>query len=401
MFELFVAHRYLRAKRKQVVISLISVISVAGVAAGVMALVIALAITSGFRSALERDLLGATAPVSIQAKDQANGIEKWQPVAAKLAKLPHVTSAEPGLYEPAEITGPIDNEGIEVKGIPIGPGIPVPGTLQHLKAGSIDNPGIILGSKLADKLGAVVGKQVTLVIPAGELTPTGPIPAFRRFNVAGIFESGFSEFDSVWAFMSLPETQKAFSLDDVVNSIEIQIDDINNADQVAAAARSVIGPEMVAVTWRQQNGQMWNALQMERWVALITVGLIELVAALNILITLVMMVMEKHRDIAILMSMGARVRQIRRIFVLEGALIGVVGTAIGLALGYTISYFADHYRLLKLPDQVYPLAYVPFASHWTDAVWIGAVAIGVSLLATIYPARSATRIAPVEALRYE
>lgn len=401
MFELFIAHRYLRAKRKQVVISLISVISVIGVAAGVMALVITLAITNGFRGALEHDFLAATAPVSIQEKEQTSGIEDWEALRQKLAKLPHVTSVEPGLYMPGELAGPVNDEGVLVKGIPVGPGIPVPGMLQHLTSGSIEGPGIILGSKLAQQLGAVAGKQVTLIAPNAELTLSGPVPGYRHVRVAGTFESGFAEFDSTWAFMSLAETQKAFSLADVVNAIEIQIDNIDNADAVAAEVRPQLTPDLEALTWKQQNGQIWNALGMERWVAVITISLIELVAALNILITLVMMVMEKHRDIAILMSMGARARQIRRIFVLEGALIGVVGTAVGLALGYTLCYIAGHYRLLKLPDQVYPLAFVPFESRWTDAIWIAAAALLVSLIATLYPARNATRIAPVEALRYE
>jgi lipoprotein-releasing system permease protein len=201
--------------------------------------------------------------------------------------------------------------------------------------------------------------------------------------------------------MSLPQTQKTFSLEDVANSIELQLDDIYRAPAVAAAAGAVIGPNLTASTWQEQNGQLLNALQLERIVVMIVVGLIVIVAALNILITLVMMVMEKHRDIAILMSMGARMQQIRRIFVLEGALIGAVGTAIGLTLGYTLCYFADKYRWLKLPDQVYPLAYVPFDSRWTDGVWIAAAAMAISLIATIYPARSAARIVPVEALRYE
>ena len=401
MFELFIAHRYLRAKRKQVVISVISVISVIGVAAGVMALVITLAITNGFRSALEHDFLAATAPVTIQEKEAGDGIEDWEALAKNLARLPHVTSANPGLYEPGAVEGPINNGGVIVKGVPIGPGIPVPGILEHLKSGSLGGEGIILGTKLAQMIGAVTGKQITLIVPAGELTPAGPVPAYRHLRVAGTFESGFSEFDSGWAFMSLPETQKAFNLSDVVNAIEIQTDSIDNADTVAAAAASAIPPDLQAQTWKQQNGQIWNSLAMERWVAVITISLIELVAALNILIALVMMVMEKHRDIAILMSMGARARQIRRIFVLEGALIGAVGTAAGLALGYAVCYIAGHYRLLKLPDQVYPLAFVPFESRWTDAIWIAAAAMLVSLVATIYPARNATRIAPVEALRYE
>ncbi len=195
--------------------------------------------------------------------------------------------------------------------------------------------------------------------------------------------------------------QKTFGFEDVVNAIELRLDDIYKAPEVEREAEKVIGPKLEAITWEEQNHQILNALKMERIVTVITIGLIQIVAALNILITLVMMVMEKHRDIAILMSMGARASQIRKIFVLQGALIGVVGTAIGLTAGYIFCYFANTYRLFPLDDSVYSLAYVPFDSRWIDGVWIAAAALAVSLIATLYPARSATRIVPVEALRYE
>jgi lipoprotein-releasing system permease protein len=410
MFEYFIASRYLRAQRKQVMISVITAISIIGVAAGVMALVIALAINNGFRSSLEGSLLGATAHVSILEKERSEGIENWQELAQKLSKIPHVTSASPGLYDSGYISGPITGSGAVIKGVAIGGNATIPDTLRHLKAGSLDgltsaageSPGIILGSRLAESIGAVVGKPVKLLVPNGELVgPLGPRPTFLRLRVAGTFETGFYDLDMNWSFMALSQVQKAFGLNDVVNSIELRLDDIYRADEVAAAAEPIIGPKLGASTWQEQNHQLLNALKMERVVTVVTIGLIQVVAALNILIALVMMVMEKHRDIAILLSMGARTRQIRKIFILEGALIGAVGTSVGLIVGYALCFLADHYRWLKLDEQVYSLAYVPFSPRWVDGIWIAAAAMAVSLVATLYPARSATRIAPVEALRYE
>jgi lipoprotein-releasing system permease protein len=407
VFELFIARRYLRAKRKQVVISVITFISVLGVAAGVMALVIALAINNGFKNTLERNLLGATAHVSILEKEQGEGIENWEQLAGKLAKLPHVVSATPGLYESAYIKGPVQGDGAEIKGVNINQALP--DALKHLKAGSLDGlkenegdlPGIVLGSRLAQSIGAVNGKLVNILVPDQELTPFGPRPTYVKARVAGIFELGFYDIDSHWAYMSLPAEQKMFGLTDVVSSIDMMLDDIYAADVVQQAAVPLIGPKLAASTWKEQYHQILGALKMERIATAITIGLIQFVAGLNILITLVMMVMEKHRDISILMSMGARASQIRNIFVFEGALIGASGTIIGLIAGYTLCYFLDHYKLIPLDEQVYALPYVPFNPQAFDGVWIAAAAMAVSLLATLYPARNATRIAPVEALRYE
>jgi lipoprotein-releasing system permease protein len=408
MFELFIARRYLRAKRKQVVISVITAISVIGVAAGVMALVIALAINNGFRDTLQRNLLGATAHVSILEKEPGTGIEHWEDLAPKLARIPHVKSAAPALYESGYITGPVSGSGAAIKGVDVRSGAPLADTLRHLKTGSLEGlrtsgnlPGIVLGSRLAENIGAVTGKQVTLLVPNGELTPFGPRPSYVRLRVVGTFESGFYDLDANWAFLSLTDAQKAFDLTDVVNSIELMLDDIYQAPDVAAAAERLIGPKLAATTWGEQNKQLLSALTMERTVTVVTIGLIQLVAALNILITLIMMVMEKHRDIAILMSMGAKARQIRKVFVYEGALIGAVGTMIGLVIGYGVCYFAEHYQWVKLDQQVYSISYVPFEPRAFDGIWIAAAAMAVSLIATLYPARSATRIAPVESLRYE
>jgi len=410
MFELFVAHRYLRAKRKQVVISVITLISVIGVIAGVTALVIAVAIQNGFRRAFEHDLLSATtAPVSVLEKEPSGGIDNWEDISRKLSRLRHVKSAMPGLYEEG-LVSLVRSDGVQVKGVPLGAGAPAPQVLQRLKSGSIENmaaapgelPGIIIGARLAEDIGAVQGKEVRLIIPDGKLTPFGPEPSVEKLRVAGIFESGFYDTDLHWAYMRIEDAQRVFGVGDVVNAIELQVDDVfNNVRTVAHEADAAAGPKLAAITWQEQYRALFDALKMERIVTVITIGLIQAVAALNILIALVMMVMEKHRDVAILMSMGARLQQIRRIFVYEGALIGASGTTIGLALGYALCHFADKYRWLKLNGEVYALSYVPFDSRWVDGLWIAAGAMAISLIATLYPAWNATRIAPAEALRYQ
>jgi lipoprotein-releasing system permease protein len=229
----------------------------------------------------------------------------------------------------------------------------------------------------------IVGANINAVSPEGELSPLGPLPAIRRFKVVGIFETGFYDIDEAWAFTDLRAAQKFLSLEDVINQIEINVDDVHRAPEIAAEIEKLVGPKYTTTTWLERNKQLLSALRSERVVTTIVIGLILLVAALNIFITLVMMVMEKYRDIAILMSMGARQAQIRRIFMTQGLLIGVVGSAIGLAAGYTVCYFADKYRWIKLDASVYALSFVPFETHWLDGIWIAAVAILVSFLATL------------------
>jgi lipoprotein-releasing system permease protein len=406
-FELFVAGRYLRAKRKQAVISVITVISIIGVAAGVMALVIALAITSGLRNTLQRSLLGATAHVTILEKKPEYGIQNWRDLDPKLRKIPHVTSALPSLYGSVLVRGPLQSTGAILKGIPVDN---TPEMLRTLKQGSFDRlktttgsiPGIILGSRLAENTGMLLNSVVTMISPTGELTPFGPHLTPYRFRVVGTFETGFYEIDSGYAFSSLKSAQEVFSLTDVVvNAIELRLDDIYEAPAAAKEAERISGPTLGATTWMEKFHPILNALNTEKIATAITVGLIELVAALNILITLVMLVMEKNRDIAVLLSMGAKRQQIRKIFVYQGLLIGVVGTVIGLILGYSLSFLAEHYHWLPLDPEVYSLSYVPFETRWIDGIWVAAAAIFVSFIATLYPARSATRIAPAEALRYE
>ena len=407
-FELFVAARYLRARRKEAVISIITLISVVGVAAGVMALVIALAVTNGFRNTLERNLLGAMAHIDIEEKG-SDGIAQWRELCARLRKMPHVTAVSPSLYTPVLMTGGVRPKEAVLKGVDVNAELAISDALRHLKEGSVAPlrdpdarpPAVIIGNQLKDDTGLLLKSVATVVSPEGQLTPMGPEPSIRKFRIAGVFETDFYEIDDLWAYTSIDAVQKALSLDDVVNQIELKVDDLNRAPQIAGEISKAIGSHYTATAWQEKNHALLNSMKMERIVTAIVISLIILVAALNILIVLVMMVMEKYKDIAILMSMGARKEQIRRIFMLQGVLIGVVGSAIGLTAGYTVAHLADKYKLIPLEKSVYAFSFVPFDARWTDGVWIAALAILVSFLATIYPARNATRISPVEVLRYE
>jgi lipoprotein-releasing system permease protein len=444
-FELFVASRYLRAKRRQAVIGIITGISIAGVAAGVASLVIALAINNGFRQDLQERLLGSTSHINL-LRVQSDGIKNWQPLMDRLSKMPHVIAAAPDLYEQVLISRGPRARGAVLKGIVLADERRVSDLLSTVKVGSADAleedrvgpdfqtgqgqsgsqnmtrprtssvapdalgevqarlaamPPIILGKEMADDLGATVGSVVLVTSPQGELTPFGMVPKYNRFRVAGIFDSGFYDYDYSWAFARLGDAQRLFGLGDEISVLEFKVDDIYQAGQVAKQIEQAAGNGFMTTNWMEQNKPLFRALRLERVVTFITIGLIVFVAALNILISLTMMVMEKTRDIAVLMSMGTRKSQVRRIFVSQGVLIGVVGTVIGLVLGFTLSWLGGHYHLLSLAPEVYSIDYVPFAPRATDGVLVALVAIGISLVATLYPSWSAARILPAEALRYE
>ncbi|HEY3827159.1 MAG TPA: ABC transporter permease [Bryobacteraceae bacterium] len=409
-FELFIAGRYLRARRKEKVISVITVISVVGVAAGVMALIISLAVNNGFQNTLQRNMLAATAHVNVLDKDPGVGMSDWRSLVEKFRHVPHVVAVAPVLYDQVILSAAQGTKLITLKGIDIRDELSTSETLRHLKKGSLDRlkednglPGLVIGSKLAQDNGLVLNSVVTLIDPQGSLTPFGPGPRSQRFRVAGIFETNFFDVDDTWAYASIAGVQKLrSSIGDVVNTIELRLDNPDLAPEIANEVVRLAGlQKYTSITWQDQNRQLFHALKLERVVTAITIGLIELVGALNILITLTMIVLTKYKDIAVLMSMGARRGQIRRIFVVQGAMIGVIGTAIGLVIGYVFCYFAGQYHWIPLDESVYALSYVPFDPRFLDGVWITAVALGVSVLATLYPARNATRITPVEVLRYE
>jgi lipoprotein-releasing system permease protein len=383
---------------------------VLGVAVGVMALVIALAVNNGFRSTLQRNLLGAMAHINVIPKDSGLGVENWRELTEKMRRTPHVTAVSPTLYGEVLLSGALRAPGAQMKGVDIDLELAISETLRKLKAGSVDPlrdplakpPGLIIGSVMAEENGITLNSQVNVTSPQGEMAgPLGVRPATRRFRVVGIFSTGFYEIDKLLVYTSINSVQQLFSLSDTISQIELNVDDLNRAAEIAQEAGKIAGPEFTTTTWMERNRQLLGALKMERIVTVITIGLIELVAAFNIFITLVMMVMQKYRDIAVLMSLGAKRSQIRWIFMMQGVLIGIVGSVIGLALGYSICYYANRYQLVPLDQTIYALSFVPFEPRPLDGLWIAAAAILVSFVATIYPARNATRILPAEVLRYE
>ena len=464
-FEFFVATRYLRAKRRQAFIGVITGISILGVAAGVASLIVALAINNGFRQDLQARLLGSTAHISL-LRVESDGMRDWRPLLDRLSKQPHVVAAAPAIYEQVLISRGPRARGAVLKGmlpryerkvsdllktVSLGsaaaleqehaaatggsqqsgpqqansnataadkPALSaVEGSVRPTPAESPDDlrgvqqrvaamPPIILGKDMADEIGATVGSVVLVTSPQGELTPFGMVPKYIRFHVAGIFNSGFFDYDSSWAFIRLSDAQQLFGLGDVISVIQFKLDDIYLAGDVARAleqaADLISGSHgFMATSWMEQNKPLFRALRLERVVTFITIGLIVFVAALNILISLIMMVMEKTKDIAVLMSLGTKKKQIRRVFIAQGVLIGVIGTAIGLVIGYAISWAGGHYHFISLSPEVYSIDYVPFAPRLLDGVIVALVSIGISFVATIYPSWSAARILPAEALRYE
>ncbi|MGO9520260.1 MAG: FtsX-like permease family protein [Candidatus Korobacteraceae bacterium] len=452
-FELFIATRYLRAKRRQAFIGIITGISIVGVAAGVASLIVALAINNGFRQDLQERLIGSTSHVSL-LRVADDGIKDWPPLLDRLSKQPHVVAAAPAIFEQVLISRGPRARGAVLKGMIPSYERKVGDLLNTIKEGSaaaLDEttpepekdhvgtaasavqgasatqssanqapatedspdslgiirarvaamPPIILGKDMADSLGATVGTVVEVTSPQGELTPFGMVPKYTRFRVTGIFNSGFYDYDSSWAFTRLSDAQRLFGLGDLISVIEFKVDDIYKADVISRELEDAAGNGFMTTNWKEQNKALFHALNMERLVTYITTGLIVLVAALNILISLIMMVMEKTKDIAVLMSMGTRQSQIRNIFIAQGVLISVIGTTIGLLLGYAISYAGGHYHMISLSPEVYSIDYVPFAPSLWDGVWVVLGAVGISFAATLYPSWSAGNTLPAEALRYE
>jgi lipoprotein-releasing system permease protein len=441
-FEFFVAARYLRAKRRQAVVGVITAISVIGVAAGVASLIIALAITNGMRRDLQERLVGSTSHVDLM-RVAGDGIKDWRPLLERFRNVPHVVAASPGLYGQVLISHGARSGGGLIKGVipadektvgdllqsvvkgsakelepvdlaegdrkqPILPGETAkdgPSRYRGTPASSAASsnqavPPIVIGQDMAETLGVKVGDGVLVTSPQGELTPLGLVPRYQRFEVVGIFKSGFYQYDSTYAFTRLVDAQKLFSEPDLISVISFKVDDMYHADRVGKAIEEVAGSGFQTTNWMEQNRELFRALALEQIVTFIILALIVCVAALNILIALTMMVMEKTRDIAVLMSFGVRADQVRRIFLMQGLLISVIGTVLGLILGYGLSWLGGHYPF-PLNAEVYSIDHLPFAPRVWHGVIVAAVSLVVSLIATLYPSGSAAKVLPAEALRYE
>ena len=404
-FEIFIALRYLLAPRKQALISLISLISTLGVAVGVMAVIVVLALMTGLQGELRDRLLGSQGHIYVLKQ---GGIIDYRQEAAKLRAIPRVEGAAPALLGVALVSSARAEAFVTLKGIDpaLEPDVTEIGTrmqsgrLTDLAARTPDvPPGIVIGKGLSEKLGAFVGDTVTLLTPQGTLSPMGMLPRSRPFRIVGIFSLGLFEVDSSWGFIGLPVAQRLFNRTDV-EYIQLRVDNLDDAPQIAATIPERLGKEYLPQDWTDINQSLFSALWMERVAMAIAVFLIVVVAALQIVSSLVLLVMEKSPDIGILKTMGVSARSVMGIFMLQGTIIGFVGTTIGAIGGVSLATILDRYRLIRVPMDVYQIEHVPFVVEPFSLTIVILATIGACFLATIYPSRQAARLDPVEALRY-
>jgi len=409
-FELRIALRYLTARRKQAFISVISAISVLGVVVGVMALMVALGLMTGLQREIRSKILGATAHMSI-FRSGNEPFDNYREVVKKARAVPRVLGVAPTVYGKGLMTTAGGSAVAMLKGI-----VPaqertvtdlasqvVEGqldALDHVAEGSL--PPVLLGRDLASTLGVGVGDVVSVTSPNGRLSPYGMVPSMKKFRVAGTVYSGLYEFDAQWAYIPLSVAQRLFTEgSDSASLVEVRLDDIYAVRAVAPHILAALGEGYLTTDWIMMNQSLFSALWLEKVAIGITIGLIVMVAALNIVATLILLVMEKHKDIAILVSMGASRGAITRIFMLQGTVIGALGTLTGAVLGWGLCRVLDHYKLIRVPVDVYQVSYVPFTLLPLDAATVIVGAVLICFLATIHPARGASRLDPAEALRYE
>lgn len=411
-FEFFISIRYLFAKRRQTFVSLITLISVAGVAVGVTALIVVLAVMNGFHEDLRNRILGITSHVNVGSF--GGTIANYKDVMGQIDKTPDVLGSTPFIYTQIMITSGRSVSGAILRGVePLSASKVIKiqenlirGNLADLVAvpresGEPGYPGMILGVELANNLGVRPGDWVTIISPVGRLTPVGQVPKSKLFQIVGIMQSGMYEYDNSLAYVDLSAAQQFLAIGDTVTGIEVRVGDIYKARQVADDIRTRLGPPFYVRDWMQMNSSFFSALKLEKVVMFVILTLIILVAAFNIVSSLIMLVMEKGRDIAILKAMGATTASIRKIFVLEGFLIGVSGTALGILGGFTLCSLLKKYRFIEIPRDVYHISTLPVKMEIFDLVSIALAAILISLVATLYPSRKAASLDPAEALRYE
>jgi lipoprotein-releasing system permease protein len=406
-FEWLVALRYLRSPNRPAVLRIVTLLAVIGIAAGVMTLVIALSMNTGFRQAIRDRLLSVTAHINLKPTTP-NGIHDYQALMAKLAPTPGVKSIEPAIYNTVLLSVGRHARGIVLKGVDPQLEIAASDALRHIDSGNNNFtpaadgiPTLMVGRILAEDMQLSAGDFVTLTSPQGSLTPFGMLPRSRRFRVAGVFNSGFFDYDANWGFVTLESAQNLAGVGQVASLLEVRVEHMDDASKIAADLLARAGDGYGTSTWMDENQALFKALSLEKLVTALFIGLITFVAGLNILVVLTMTVTDRSRDIAVLMSMGARRQQISKIFILQGLVVSVIGTVAGLVIGYGFVIVANKWRLIPLNPEVYAIPYVPFHANAADAIWIAVAATVISLGATLLPARSASRILPVEILRFE
>ena len=407
-FEWFIGLRYLRAKHRHGFISLISLISVGGITVGVIALIVVLAVFSGFTDGLRDQILGVNSHIIVQ--NLGGSIKNYELTRDRILTVDGVVGATPYLYAQTLLSSASGGNGVVLRGIDPETAKNVINLPRQMTKGSIDDliadpdvsgiPNIILGKNLANDLRVQVDDKIKLISPAGPLTPMGIIPKIKTCRISGIFETGMYEYDASLAYMSIAEVQRFLGVDDIVHGIEVAVrqSDLNRADQIAAQITEKLGPGFVAKDWMMMNRNLYAAFKLEKIGMFIAVALIILVAALNIISALVMVVMEKSKDIAILKSMGATSQAIMRIFFLQGLVIGVAGTTLGVLGGLGLCELLSRYHFIELPSNVYPMTTLPIKVLPLDVTIIAVSSIVITLLATLYPSWKASAVQPAEVL---
>ncbi|MCJ7776390.1 MAG: lipoprotein-releasing ABC transporter permease subunit [Desulfobulbaceae bacterium] len=406
-FELFLSIRYLRAKRKQAFISVITVISVLGVMIGVMALVVVLSVMNGFRADLMSKILGVKSHLLVLSYKGA--FNDYKRVAGRVGQVEGAVATTPFIHSQVMVNRSGNVSGAILRGIQPETAGNVLSIESMIKDGSLSSlesswdglPTIIIGSELSKQLGAYPGDILNMISPEGKLTPFGRVPNSQKFKVTAVFDSGMYEYDASMVFVSLKEAQAFLGFGDRVSGLEVRVKDVYKSDKVGLKIQNALGNPYWTKDWKVMNRSLFSALKLEKFAMFVILTMIVLVGALNIISTLVMVVMEKTRDVAILRAMGASAKSIMTIFMVQGLLVGLVGTLAGLASGLGICHLLARYKFISLPSDVYYITTLPVRVEFWDVCLVSLSAVVISFLATIYPSWHASKLNPVEAIRYE